>query len=115
METLFKESIVHHLEENKLFSNKQHGFTRGRSCLTNLLEKFEEFIKAVDEGYGTDMIYLDFHKAFDTVSHKGLLNKVRQSGITGNLLKWIEDFPVNRRTRVRVNAHDAFFLLKKLF
>ena len=69
-----------------------------------MLETFEEFTKALDEGYGTDVIYLDFRRAFDAVSHKKLLKKVRACGIEGNLLKWIEDFLMNRRTRVRVNG-----------
>ena len=45
-------------------------FLHGRSCLTNLLEAFEEWTKALDDGYGIDVIYLDYRKAFDSVPHK---------------------------------------------
>jgi len=50
-------------------SNSQHGFTRGRSCLTNLLETFEAWTRIVEKGYGIDVIFLDFRKAFDSVSY----------------------------------------------
>jgi Reverse transcriptase (RNA-dependent DNA polymerase) len=78
-----EDSRVKHLEGVKIFTNKQHGFTKRRSCLTNLLETFEEFTKALDE----DFIYLDFRKAFDAVSHKKLLKKVKACGTEGNLLE----------------------------
>jgi hypothetical protein len=89
MESLVKESMVEYLEANNLFSEKQHGFTRGRLCLTNLLETFENWTKALDDGYGTDVVYLDFRKAFDTVPHRRLLEKLKMCGISGDLLEWI--------------------------
>ena len=53
-----------------IITNHQHGFARGRSCLTNLLQVFEDWTSNLDEGYGVDVIYLDYKKAFDTVPHK---------------------------------------------
>ena len=51
METIVKERMVEYLEKSNLFSDKQHGFTRGRSCLTNLLETFKEWMQALDDGH----------------------------------------------------------------
>ena len=51
METLIEERMLEYLKKNDLFSDKQHGFTRGRSCLTNQLETFNEK-QALDNGYG---------------------------------------------------------------
>ena len=48
------------LERNNLISDLQHGFVRGRSCLTNLVEFFEEVTKTVDEGRAVDVVYMDF-------------------------------------------------------
>jgi len=110
MESLIKEKLVEYLEKNDLLTDKQHGFRSGRSCLTNLLEAFEAWTKALDDGYGVEVIYLDFRKAFDTVPHKRLIEKLRQCGITGQLLKWIEDFLTGRKTRVRVNGSFAEWL-----
>jgi len=56
-----------------------------RSCLTNLLETFEDWTKAVDQGYGVDMIYLDYSQAFDSVPHCRLVCKLDAYGIRGDL------------------------------
>ena len=70
MESIIKESLVKHLEANKLLCEEQHGFQRGRSCLTNLLETLESWTQALDDGYGLDVIFLDYRKAFDSVPQR---------------------------------------------
>ena len=77
METFIRDKIVDHLTENKLLSEAQHGFRRGRSCLTNLLESLEAWTEIIDEGNCIDVAYLDFRKAFDLVSHELLLQKMK--------------------------------------
>src|SRR6218665_2529898 len=67
MERIVKDNVVEHLNEYNVIKGSQHGFTRGRSCLTNLLELFEEVYERIDEGKPVDVIYLDFAKAFDKV------------------------------------------------
>jgi ribonucleases P/MRP protein subunit RPP40 len=64
----------------------------------------------LDEGYGLDAVYLDFKKAFVTVPHRRLIDKIRSCGITGKLLRWIEDFLSGRKTRVKVNGSYAEWL-----
>ena len=54
-----------------------------------------------------DCIYLDFAKAFDSVPHKRLLNKLQAYGITGKLLKWVEDFLTDRQQRVIVAQENS--------
>ena len=76
----------------QLVSGDQHGFTHGRSCLTNLLATFEAWTRLLDEGYGLDVIYLDYRKAFDTVPHCKLIMKLSSMGIIGKLLAWLDDF-----------------------
>jgi len=73
-----------------------------RSCLTNLLECFEEWTKALDEGYGIDVIYLDYRKAFDSVPHKRLIMKLKSYGFHSTTIMWIENFIKDRWMRVRV-------------
>jgi hypothetical protein len=104
METLIKESLIIFVEQNKIISNCQHGFLKGKSCLTNLLESFEIWTRAVDEGYGLDIIYLDYKKAFDTVPHHRLIFKLKQYGIPNSLLQWLENFLTARKMRVGVNG-----------
>ena len=57
-----RDAIIDHLYSKKLIRDTQHGFTQGRSCLTNLL--LEEVTAYVDEGSPVDVLYLDFSKAF---------------------------------------------------
>jgi len=73
--------------------------------LTNLLESLECWTKALDEGYGVDVLYLDYRKAFDSVPHKRLLQKVSLYGINGSALMWIENFLTLRTTRVGVRGY----------
>ena len=61
MESIIKYEIIKHFNIFKLINGSQHGFTKGRSCLNNLLEFFK--------GKPFDCIYLDFAKAFDKVPH----------------------------------------------
>ena len=77
---------------------------KGRSCLTNLVEFFENITCAVDNGEPVDMVYLDFQTAFDKVPHQRLLHKIKVHDVTGNVLAWIEDWLTNRKQRVGVNG-----------
>jgi len=110
MEGLIREKIVGKLNTKEVFSRVQHGFRQGRSCFTNILETFESWTEALDRGYGLDVLYLDFKKAFDTVPHKRLLLKLNQYGISGSLLKWLENFLVGRRARVGVRGSFSEWL-----
>ena len=104
MEAMIKDELLSYLEVNKIITDAQHGFMHGRSCLTNLLESLESWTKALDEGYGLDIIYLDYRKAFDSVPHLRLMQKLKSYGITGDLLGWIESFLTSRTMRVGVRA-----------
>jgi len=72
LERIVKERMVEHLNKNRLINNSQHDFTKGRSCLTNLLDFFEEVYDELDRNNSVDLVYLDFAKAFDKVPHKRL-------------------------------------------
>ena len=104
MERLIKNKIMELLERYELLSKHQHGFRSKRSCLTQLLEYFQEIHDAIDADHPVDAIYLDCKKAFDTVPHKRLLSKLRAYGISGKILKWIENFLSNRSQRVVVKG-----------
>src|SRR6218665_1671322 len=92
-------NAVEHLNEHNLIKGSQHGFTRGCSCLTNLLEFFEEVYKRIDEGNPVVVIYLDFAKAFDKVPQRRLAGKLHACGIRGQALTWILSWLSGRRER----------------
>ena len=57
METLIRDKLVDHMTSNNLFSNTQHGFISGRSCITQLLEHIEDLTEAIDNGEDVDVMY----------------------------------------------------------
>ncbi|CAM4646594.1 unnamed protein product [Lepidochelys kempii] len=92
MEQVLKESILKHLHERKVIRNSQHGFTKGRSCLTNLIAFYDEITGSVDEGKAVDVLFLDFSKAFDTVSHSILVSKLNKYGLDECTIRWVESW-----------------------
>ena len=104
MEAIIRDVVVNFLEKNDFLSSVQHGFISMRSCTTNLLATLDSWTEMLDSGAPVDAIYLDFSKAFDSVPHQRLLEKLRSYGIHSNLLKWIADFLIGRRQRVSVNG-----------
>ena len=107
LEGLIRDGLTKHLEENGLLTNSQHGFLKGRSCMTNLLEAMEYMTKEVDEGRPVDMIYLDFAKAFDKVPRLRLLEKLRAHGVGGQVHRWINHRLTGRQQRVVLNGAES--------
>jgi hypothetical protein len=56
-----------------------------KSCLTNLLETLEDWTESLEEGFGVDVLYLDYQKAFDTVLHQRLKKKLQWYGVSGSI------------------------------
>ncbi|CAM4551145.1 unnamed protein product [Caretta caretta] len=100
MEQVLKESILKHLEERKVIKNSQHGFTKGKSCLTNLIAFYDEITGSVDEGKAVDVLFLDFSKAFDTVSHSILASKLKKYVLDESTIRWLDC----RAQRVVING-----------
>ena len=99
-----KYSINEFVANNQMLTPHQHGFCKGKSCLTNLLESLDEWTGAVDRGSGVSVIFLDFKKAFDSVPHHRMMKKLGGYGICGNLLKWLSNFIQHRLQRVVING-----------
>ncbi|CAM4500695.1 unnamed protein product, partial [Caretta caretta] len=101
---VLKESILKYLEERKVIRNSQHGFTKGRSCLTNLIAFYDEITGSVDEGKVVDVLFLDFSKAFDMVSHSILASKLKKYGLDEWTIRWIESWLDCRAQWVVINV-----------
>ena len=67
VESMIKDELMKHLEQNNLIRGSQHGFMSGKSCATNLIQFMDKVKKIVDKGSNADLFYLDFAKAFDKV------------------------------------------------
>ena len=107
METLIRNKIMDHMQENNLICREQHGFTPGRSCVTQLLDTLDCWTEILDNGGSIDAIYMDFRKVFDSVPHRRLLHKVRAHGIQGSVLDWIDAFLSECKQRVYINGSQS--------
>jgi Reverse transcriptase (RNA-dependent DNA polymerase)/Endonuclease-reverse transcriptase len=102
LESIIKDEVTSHLETNNLIRDSQHGFMKGRSCATNVIEFLEVVTRAIDCGESVDVFYLDFSKAFDKVPRERLMVKVRAKGISGPLADWLHNWLSDRKQAVRV-------------
>ena len=104
MERIIREKLGDFLIGRQFFSKAQHGFLKGRSCLTNLLVFLDEVTERVDQGEEVVVCYLDFQKAFDSVNHRLLLVKLRQTGAPEQICNWVSSFLHNRTYQVRIRT-----------
>ena len=104
MESIIRDKLMAHLSSSDQLHDAQHGFRPRRSCVTQLLTTVEDWSAMVEAGDPIDILYLDFSKAFDSVSHSFLIRKLQAYGVTGRLLAWITAFLDGRLQRVLVNG-----------
>ncbi|PKU42617.1 rna-directed dna polymerase from mobile element jockey-like [Limosa lapponica baueri] len=89
--------------DNQVMRTSHHGFMKTRSCLTNLIS-FCDVTCLVDEAKAVDVVYLDFRKAFDTVSHSILPEKSTARGLDRHMLHWVKNWLDGRAQSVVENG-----------
>lgn len=104
LESIVRDQLMSFFKCNNLFSNLQYGFINDRSVALQLLKIVEDWCSCLDKGHQVDVIYTDFEKAFDKVSHVCLLNKLHSYGVNENLIKWISAFLCYRTQCVKING-----------
>jgi hypothetical protein len=96
--------VFNYFRDNFMISMWQSGFLPGVSTVTQLIEIYDQFCRAVSHGKDIRVVFLDISKAFDRVWHTGLLHKLRKHGIKGKLLAWFMDYLKDRQQRVIING-----------
>lgn len=100
LEHVLYSALMNHLTSIEFFNPKQHGFRQGFSCTTQLIEFYHDIASALDDRGQIDCLFLDFRKAFDTVSHSVLIQKLQNLNIDQTICGWIKDYLTARKQKV---------------
>ena len=105
-EKIIFNNLYSYLQANNLITKNQSGFRPGDSTTNQLLYLVNEIHQAFENPKSLEVraVFLDISKAFDKVWHNGLIFKLKQNGVSGNLLKFFQNYLNNRKQRVVLNG-----------
>ena len=106
-EKLVFNQLYKYLDSNGLLSNGQSGFRSLFSTLTCLLKTTDEWYDGFDNGYMIGSVFIDLRKAFDTVNHEILCQKLEHYGVGDRNLSWFQSYLSSRKQFCRVNGIDS--------
>lgn len=104
MEKIIKQTLVETMYSNSFLSNQQHGFRSDKSTISQLLECTYDWTYAMETKKFVDVVYIDFAKAFDTVSHEKLLYKLQSITDNKRLFNWTKNYLLKRSQKVNVQG-----------
>ena len=107
LEHIICSNVLKHLERYNILTSLQHGFRSGHSCESQLIITMHDVMKTFDQRIQTDMVILDFSKAFDTMSHRRLLFQLQNYGISVTTHALISSFLTHREQRVVVDGEAS--------
>ena len=92
LEKIIADQIEEHFENNNLLGSYQFGFRKGKSTVSELLQLFDCILEAKDKRKEVMLLMYDLSAAFDTVSHKTLINKLKIYGFDHQSITWMESY-----------------------
>ena len=109
MEHIMLSHIAKHIAKSNIIINEQHGFRNKLSTIKQLINTTTDWANTLNNKGQTDIIFLDFRKAFDKISHKFILSKLHYYGIRNHALSWIGAFLSNcTQTTVVNGVHSSY-------
>ena len=109
MEHIMLSHIVKHMAKNNIIINEQHGSRNKLSTITQLINTTTDWADTLNNKDQTDIIFFDFNKAFDKISHRFILSKLQYYGIRNHILIWIGAFISNHTQTTVVNGvHSSY-------
>ena len=110
MEKIINDKLMRYLETNKMLHPSQFGFRKKHSTLQALLTITQPAEDALDSNQEYRVVSLDISSAFDKVWHAGLISKLNSYGVSGCLLKWLQNYLSNRQQRVVFRGSQSSWL-----
>ena len=107
LEHIITSSIMQHAEAKNILYPLQHGFRKNRSCETQLIEFVDDISKNLQDGHQTDILIMDFAKAFDKVNHSLLIHKLNYYGIDDQTTSWIQNWLEDRQQTVVLDGASS--------
>lgn len=110
LEHIVNKQLISFLDEHDILNGNQHGFRRGLSTTTQLIECYHEISRHVNDRLQVDAIFIDLSKAFDRVPHHKLINLLIVLGVPSLLIKWIRAYLTNRQQFVDIGGTPSDLL-----
>lgn len=108
---LLEKIIVKHLNnfilENNILYKYQSGFQSGDSTTNQLVEIYNTIVSNLDKGKDIRFIFCDISKAFDRVWHEGIILKLKQYGISSQIINWVKNYLWNRKQKVVLDGFTS--------
>lgn len=99
--------VTEHLQTSYPLAESQWGFLPGKSTVTGLLSTTYNWLSTLENGGEIGAVFFDLRKAFDSIPHRVLLEKIGQTGLSSHIITWISDYLTCREQKVVVNGEES--------
>ena len=107
LEKIVHDQLVDYFKEKKLLKKNYHAFRKLHSIITSLIKSYDEWLNNIDSRKINMTKFLDLKKAFDTVDHKIMLQKLSSYGVQGDVISWFRSYITQRKQFCRTNGEGV--------